>query len=287
MEGVRFWRWFLSPVPTFRLWRRMKLWELRSYEQAVELERNRLVYQAHLRARYGRAWRRKAPMHARMPLRLAKLGVPLPAPGDVPDVPEDVLSVTGNVPEDITVVVRADKGADKFADAPAVADNAVGRELSAAPPVMSARPGAIPVDVHVDNPGRPHRTAYAQAAPASGGVAVREDGAPSLAPAAAVAALSADPGADRADVRADTDADKGRRADNASDATDAAADKLPRGALAQAVRHQLAVGERDPEVITTRVRAALGSDIPAGSVRRTLRRELNKTAEPPQTGAYL
>jgi hypothetical protein len=30
MEGVRLSRWLLSPVPTFRLWRRMKLWELRS-----------------------------------------------------------------------------------------------------------------------------------------------------------------------------------------------------------------------------------------------------------------
>ncbi|CAM5266344.1 hypothetical protein STANM309S_01417 [Streptomyces tanashiensis] len=30
MEGVRITRWLLSPVPTFRLWRRMKLWELRS-----------------------------------------------------------------------------------------------------------------------------------------------------------------------------------------------------------------------------------------------------------------
>ncbi|MYV55306.1 DUF2637 domain-containing protein, partial [Streptomyces sp. SID3212] len=28
MEGVRLTRWLLSPVPTFMLWRRMKLWEL-------------------------------------------------------------------------------------------------------------------------------------------------------------------------------------------------------------------------------------------------------------------
>ncbi|GAA1932558.1 DUF2637 domain-containing protein [Streptomyces sodiiphilus] len=77
MEGVRFWRWFLSPVPTFRLWRRMKLWELRSYEEVINLERDRLVYQAQLRARYGRAWRRRAPVEARMPLKLARYGVPL------------------------------------------------------------------------------------------------------------------------------------------------------------------------------------------------------------------
>ncbi|WP_331723470.1 DUF2637 domain-containing protein [Streptomyces sp. NBC_00122] len=77
MEGVRITRWLLSPVPTFKLWRRMKLWELRSYEQAVGMEQDRLIYQARLQARYGRAWRRKAPVEALMPLRLARIGVPL------------------------------------------------------------------------------------------------------------------------------------------------------------------------------------------------------------------
>ncbi|MFF5445829.1 DUF2637 domain-containing protein [Streptomyces sp. NPDC012888] len=77
MEGVRLTRWLLSPVPTFKLWRRMKLWELRSYEQAVVMEQDRLIYQARLQARYGRAWRRKAPVEALMPLRLARIGVPL------------------------------------------------------------------------------------------------------------------------------------------------------------------------------------------------------------------
>ncbi|MFD7612006.1 DUF2637 domain-containing protein [Streptomyces sp. NPDC059828] len=77
MEGVRLTRWLLSPVPTFRLWRRMKLWELRSYEQVIKLEQERLIYQARLQARFGRAWRRKAPVEALMPLRLARYGVPL------------------------------------------------------------------------------------------------------------------------------------------------------------------------------------------------------------------
>ncbi|MFI6658152.1 DUF2637 domain-containing protein [Streptomyces sp. NPDC050523] len=77
MEGVRFTRWMLSPVPTFLLWRRMKLWELRSYDQVIRLEQERLVYQARLHARFGRAWRRKAPVESLMPLRLARYGVPL------------------------------------------------------------------------------------------------------------------------------------------------------------------------------------------------------------------
>ncbi|MGC0330343.1 hypothetical protein RKD23_003333 [Streptomyces sp. SAI-170] len=77
MEGVRITRWLLSPVPTFLLWRRMKLWELRRYDQVIKLEQERLVYQARLRSRYGRAWRRKAPVESLMPLRLARYGVPL------------------------------------------------------------------------------------------------------------------------------------------------------------------------------------------------------------------
>ncbi|MER5179811.1 DUF2637 domain-containing protein [Streptomyces sp. NPDC002896] len=77
MEGVRLTRWLLSPLPTFLLWRRMKLWELRSYEQVIKLEQERLVYQARLRSRFGRAWRRKAPVESLMPLRLARYGIPL------------------------------------------------------------------------------------------------------------------------------------------------------------------------------------------------------------------
>ncbi|MHC5902446.1 DUF2637 domain-containing protein [Streptomyces sp. S6] len=77
MEGVRITRWLLSPIPTFLLWRRMKLWELRSYDQVIKLEQDRLVYQARLQSRYGRAWRRKAPVESVMPLRLARYGIPL------------------------------------------------------------------------------------------------------------------------------------------------------------------------------------------------------------------
>ncbi|WP_319243948.1 DUF2637 domain-containing protein [Streptomyces sp. MB09-02B] len=109
MEGVRLTRWLLSPLPTFLLWRRMKLWELRSYDQVIKLEQERLVYQARLRSRYGRAWRRKAPVESLMPLRLARYGVPLaetaPAglaaagiePALLPPAPQvEITSVAGN-----------------------------------------------------------------------------------------------------------------------------------------------------------------------------------------------
>lgn len=77
MESVRITRWLLAPFPTFRLWRRMKLWELRSYDEVIKLEQARLIYRARLRARYGRGWRRKAPVELIMPLRLARFGIPL------------------------------------------------------------------------------------------------------------------------------------------------------------------------------------------------------------------
>ncbi|WP_236584368.1 DUF2637 domain-containing protein [Streptomyces sp. MBT53] len=79
MESVRIARWLLAPLPTFLLWRRMKLWELRSYDEVVRLEQARMVYRARLRAKFGRGWRRKAPVEFVMPLRLARYGVALDA----------------------------------------------------------------------------------------------------------------------------------------------------------------------------------------------------------------
>ena len=81
MEGVRVSRWLLAFPSTFRLWRRMKLWELRSYDEVIRMEQDRLVYEARLRARFGRGWRRKAPVEALMPLKLARYGIPLSETG--------------------------------------------------------------------------------------------------------------------------------------------------------------------------------------------------------------
>ncbi|GAA2561296.1 MULTISPECIES: DUF2637 domain-containing protein [Streptomyces] len=113
MEGVRLTRWMLSPVPTFLLWRRMKLWELRSYEQVIKLEQERLVYQARLRSRFGRGWRRKAPVEALMPLRLAKYGVPLA------DTAPAGLAAAGIEPALIPPAPRAESPAPQSAVPPA------------------------------------------------------------------------------------------------------------------------------------------------------------------------
>ncbi|MGW3728303.1 DUF2637 domain-containing protein [Streptomyces sp. NPDC000851] len=132
MEGVRLTRWLLSPIPTFLLWRRMKLWELRSYDQVIKLEQERLVYQARLRSRYGRAWRRKAPVEALMPLRLAKYGVPLA------DTAPAGLAAAGVEP---TLIPPPPQPALERADDPAAGSRAAGAaRVGAAAPLSERRP---------------------------------------------------------------------------------------------------------------------------------------------------
>ncbi len=75
MDSIRWWRWTLSPVGTFRMWRRMKLWEIRSYDEVVRLERARVLYRRDLRIRYGRRWRSSAPLDALRALRMAGYGL--------------------------------------------------------------------------------------------------------------------------------------------------------------------------------------------------------------------
>ncbi|MEW1914309.1 DUF2637 domain-containing protein [Kitasatospora sp. NPDC085895] len=77
MESVRFMRWILSPFRTFAMWRRMMLWEIRSVDDAVRLEQMRLAYAMLLEDEYGKDWAKTAPRATVLPLRLAKLGVPI------------------------------------------------------------------------------------------------------------------------------------------------------------------------------------------------------------------
>ncbi|MFE5767561.1 DUF2637 domain-containing protein [Streptomyces sp. NPDC056485] len=170
MEGVRITRWLLSPLPTFKLWRRMKLWELRSYEQAVGMEQDRLIYQARLQARYGRAWRRKAPVEALMPLRLARIGVPL----------------AQTAPEGLAAA-----GIDPLLLPPAAASVAAG-SVSAAAPAAAAPAPALEMGRAVRPAGPQGETAgHAGPGGAAAGVAVQAGPA---GPAAAVPAVPAQPG---------------------------------------------------------------------------------------------
>ncbi|GHI62609.1 DUF2637 domain-containing protein [Streptomyces asoensis] len=163
MEGVRITRWLLSPLPTFLLWRRMKLWELRSYDQVIKLEQERLVYQARLRSRFGRAWRRKAPVESLMPLRLARYGVPLaetaPAGLAAAGIEPPVLpaaQVTAAVPQQ--QLAAADPGIRAVEAAPAAQQARQAQPLRQQP----AQAGYAPAPEEEQSPWfqAPHEVAY-------------------------------------------------------------------------------------------------------------------------------
>ncbi|MDH2387735.1 DUF2637 domain-containing protein [Streptomyces sp. HNM0663] len=73
MEKIRFSRWLLAFPSTFALWRRMTLWEVTSYSEALQREKERQLARADLRERYGRKWRSKTPRRERVMLRMGEL----------------------------------------------------------------------------------------------------------------------------------------------------------------------------------------------------------------------
>lgn len=81
-EGVPLHRWLLSPRPTFALWRRMKLWAVTSYQEAVAREQALTVYRVLLEKKYGSV--RKAPAEERLPLTMAPYGLAIDEALDLP-----------------------------------------------------------------------------------------------------------------------------------------------------------------------------------------------------------
>lgn len=75
MDGIRPSRWLLSPIATAQIARQMKLWEITSYTQALELEKSRQVYAELLTQRHGKKWKKAASRPELMPITLAKFGV--------------------------------------------------------------------------------------------------------------------------------------------------------------------------------------------------------------------
>jgi hypothetical protein len=73
MEKIRRSRWILAPVTTFALWRRMTLWEITSYSDALARERERQLARADLRELYGRRWRSRTDRRTRALLKLGEL----------------------------------------------------------------------------------------------------------------------------------------------------------------------------------------------------------------------
>ncbi|GAA4231581.1 hypothetical protein GCM10022254_29150 [Actinomadura meridiana] len=60
-EGIPVTRWLLAPFSTFRLWRRMVLWQITSYPDALVAEQRRRHALALLDHHYGRKWKSRAP----------------------------------------------------------------------------------------------------------------------------------------------------------------------------------------------------------------------------------
>ncbi|MEU0119076.1 DUF2637 domain-containing protein [Streptomyces bobili] len=89
METVRRSRWILAPIPTARLRRRMILWEITSYEDALTRLQQETYLRAQLKEEHGWLWRWKAPLEQRMALKLGE------APAALADTltPEDALTV--------------------------------------------------------------------------------------------------------------------------------------------------------------------------------------------------
>ncbi|MFJ2009855.1 DUF2637 domain-containing protein [Streptomyces globisporus] len=73
MDKIRASRWLLAFPSTFALWRRMTLWEVTSYADALARERERLLARAELRERHGRRWRSQTPRRERVLLKLGEL----------------------------------------------------------------------------------------------------------------------------------------------------------------------------------------------------------------------
>ncbi|MFB7307824.1 DUF2637 domain-containing protein [Streptomyces sp. NPDC056192] len=76
MDKIRASRWLLAFPSTFALWRRMTLWEITSYADALARERERLLARAELRERHGRLWRSKTPRPERVLMKLGELNPP-------------------------------------------------------------------------------------------------------------------------------------------------------------------------------------------------------------------
>ncbi|GHB75980.1 hypothetical protein GCM10010331_74820 [Streptomyces xanthochromogenes] len=72
-------RWFLAPVSTFGVWRRMRLWEVYTRTAALDLERDRLTLRDELREKYGRRnWKKRARAFELRAMRDARRGLPIP-----------------------------------------------------------------------------------------------------------------------------------------------------------------------------------------------------------------
>ena len=66
-------RWILAPWTTWKLWRRMKLWTVDSYREALTLEAQRIARSVYLEHAYGSRWLANAPPQEVLAERLLRI----------------------------------------------------------------------------------------------------------------------------------------------------------------------------------------------------------------------
>lgn len=77
MESPPLIRWLIAPTSTFGIWRRMRLWQIRSYEDGLALYQEAAAFRIKLRAQHGRRYRRRASAVELLALRLSRIGTPV------------------------------------------------------------------------------------------------------------------------------------------------------------------------------------------------------------------
>lgn len=86
IESPPWQRWVLSPIGTFIIWRRQRVWQITSYLRVIEQQRELQVFRAQLRKSHGRGWRRSAPADKLLVFRLARFGVSVSEALAMPEV---------------------------------------------------------------------------------------------------------------------------------------------------------------------------------------------------------
>lgn len=143
-------RWFHAPFSTYRIYRRMRLWNLRSYDEVIDLQRETLIYRSELRGRYGRKWRSKARSHELLALRLAsRYGAPVAATLEK--------HATGRATDSVYAVAEVPRSATSPAATPQIPRSATrgGRHATPALPAAATTATVTVADPATDESATP------------------------------------------------------------------------------------------------------------------------------------
>lgn len=271
-------RWALSPWPTLKLWRRMVLWQQRSYSGALDQERTRLRRIAALRQAHGLFWRFRVSAADRLSIAMGETTTPTvvetaPAPAAaVAEQPPAALSLP--VPQSAPVAVAPERGGVPEQSGGRVQQSAPAEQSTAAE--QSAPPAPKPPgQSRAAEPVRAERRAPAQRQSAE----PAEQSAPAGAEQSSVPEQSGEPTAEQSNVLATLTDDETRALRKLAEewapripSQGAIRNVLPVGAngkrcgATRAIRIQTALRERvenpdDPDPLSDAVDAAVAAEL--------------------------